>query len=576
MCALALLATPRADAVDTRSLLPPERPWHGRSESLIAAADSPWVTPAERSGFSSTPRYAQTRAWLEALVAASPLLTLETFGRSAQGRELFYVRASQGGDPKPVVLAQAGIHAGEIDGKDAGLMLLRDIAVGGKSTLLDQVDFVFVPILNVDGHEQTGPLIGAALRGPLDAGSNTTPRGINLNRDYTNLETPETRAIVGLLHTLDPALYIDLHVSGGLDMQYDITFTYAGWGTYARSRATADWLQQRYTSVVSQALDAQGHFPTIYPSLIDEDEPRSGLRYAPEGPRYSTGYGDFLGIPTVLVENHRLKPYRQRVLGDYVLLEASLKLVAQDAARIAQAKRRDRGARPDTLMVKWARADAPIGQVQFKGVSYTRGISPVTGKPELVWEGKQQTWTMPIIGYQQTEAVRYPRAWWIQPGNEDILALLDAHGIAYERVAQPAELSLERYRILREAGPRSVQTDRITAHPDAGAARVLSDQPARMLAAAMLEPRSSDSLLADGRFRNASAPDSGLYGPDEVRFAERMLASDTTLREAFEEKLSVDARFRDDRKARLAWIIERSPYAQVRGWRYPVLRELAD
>ncbi|MCF5989672.1 carboxypeptidase, partial [Xanthomonas perforans] len=233
--AIALFAAAQLNAqtIDTSAPLPPVRAWHGASEALIVAPDDPWMTPAERSDFASTPSYAQTRAWLQRLVAASPLLSLEVFGKTSEGRDLLLVRARKGKPGKPVVLAQAGIHGGEIDGKDAGLMLLRDIAQRGKDDLLDEVDFVFVPILNSDGHEQRGPLIGAALRGPQQMGWNTTTRGINLNRDYLNLEAPETRAVVRLLHTLDPALYIDLHVSGGLDHQYDITFTFAGWGTYA-------------------------------------------------------------------------------------------------------------------------------------------------------------------------------------------------------------------------------------------------------------------------------------------------------------------------------------------------------
>lgn len=375
--AIALFAAAQLNAqtIDTSAPLPPVRAWHGASEALIAAPDDPWITPTEHSDFVSTPSYAQTRAWLQRLVAASPLLSLEVFGKTGEGRELLLVRARKGKPGKPVVLAQAGIHGGEIDGKDAGLMLLRDIAQRGKDALLDEVDFVFVPILNSDGHEQRGPLIGAALRGPQQMGWNTTTRGINLNRDYLNLEAPETRAIVTLLHTLDPALYIDLHVSGGLDHQYDITFTFAGWGTYARSRATASWLQQRFTPAVDAALRRQGHQPAIYPSLIDEDAPRSGLRYSPEGPRYSTGYGDFAGIPTVLVENHRLKSYRQRVLGDYVLLEEALRLVGRDAHAIDAAKRADRAARPQELMVAWERLPQPIDHIPFKGVTYTRALS---------------------------------------------------------------------------------------------------------------------------------------------------------------------------------------------------------
>ncbi|WP_425512555.1 M14 family metallopeptidase [Xanthomonas arboricola] len=565
-----------AQSIDTSAPLPPVRAWHGASEALIVTPDDPWSTPAERNDFASTPSYDETRAWLERLVAASPLLSLEVFGKSSEGRDLLLVRAHKGAPGKPVVLAQAGIHAGEIDGKDAGLMLLRDIAQRGKDHLLDQVDLVFVPIFNADGHEQRGPLIGAALRGPQQMGWNTTTRGINLNRDYLTLEAPETRAMVALLHRLDPALYIDLHVSGGLDHQYDITFTFAGWGTYARSRATADWLQQRFTPAVNSALRKQGHAPAIYPSLIDEDEPRSGLRYAPEGPRYSTGYGDFAGIPTVLVENHRLKSYRQRVLGDYVLLEAALRVVARDAGNIDAAKRADRAARPQELMVAWERLQQPIARVPFKGVSYTRALSPVSGRQELRWEGRDETWTMPVIGYRQIQAVRYPLAWWIPPGNDDVVELLKAHGIRYERLQQPRQLQVQQIRVVKDAGTQTPHAGPVEETFAAGSVRVPADQPMRMLAAALLEPQSSDSLLASGRFRNAGSPDSGLYGAELVDFSERVLRSDAALRAAFERKLADDAAFRADGDARLQWIYARSPYAAINGWRYPVRRQLAE
>ncbi|MEM9056600.1 MAG: M14 family zinc carboxypeptidase, partial [Pseudomonadota bacterium] len=126
-------------ATQPKAPLPPPLPWSGASEVLIAEPDDPWLTPAERDGFRLTPGYAETRQWLERLAAASPRLSMHGFGTSAEGRELVYVRASANGADadRPVVLIQAGIHAHEIDGKDAGLMLLRDIALRGKDTLID-------------------------------------------------------------------------------------------------------------------------------------------------------------------------------------------------------------------------------------------------------------------------------------------------------------------------------------------------------------------------------------------------------------------------------------------------------
>ena len=101
--ALALVALPAA--AQQAAPLPPLVPWSGASEKLIAAAGDPWITPTEQSGFADTPGYAATRAWLDRLVASAPgLLSIEGFGTSAEGRELYFVRASKGGAGKPVGL----------------------------------------------------------------------------------------------------------------------------------------------------------------------------------------------------------------------------------------------------------------------------------------------------------------------------------------------------------------------------------------------------------------------------------------------------------------------------------------
>ncbi|WP_307726600.1 M14 family zinc carboxypeptidase, partial [uncultured Massilia sp.] len=160
------LWTGEAGAAAAPEVLFPAPAWHGASEKHIAPPGERWITPAEKSGFVNSPSYTETVAFLASIAAASDLVTLHTFGKSYQGRDLVYALARKPGPPRPVVLVQAGIHAGEIDGKDAGLMLLRDIALRGRADLLDRVDLVFVPILNVDGHEHADLLGRPGQRGP--------------------------------------------------------------------------------------------------------------------------------------------------------------------------------------------------------------------------------------------------------------------------------------------------------------------------------------------------------------------------------------------------------------------------
>jgi murein tripeptide amidase MpaA len=565
--------------------LPPTLPWSGRSERLLVKPTDKWVTPAEAANFETTPRYAEVRAWLERLAAASPLLTLHTFGRTGEGRDLLYVHASKGGPAKPVVLVQAGIHSGEIDGKDAGLMLLRDIARRGKDNLLDRVDLVFVPIYNIDGHEQMTPYNFVHVRGPAEKGRDANARNIDLNRDYGKVDAPETRAMIGLLRRLDPVLYVDCHVSEGFDMQYDVTFTYAGWGKYARHRATADWLENRFGPAVTQALTKAGHTPIKYPSPIDTREPTKGIRYSPEGPRYSTGYGDFTSVPTVLVENHMLKPYRQRVLGTYVLLEAALKIAAADAERIAAAKATDRASRPTELLTRWTPAPQPIGWIeQFKGVAFEMYLSPASGRLEQRWLGRPITFRMPIIGQQPTETVQLPKAWWVPAAQTEVIDRLGLHGITFETLEAPRTLQVDQVRLvepklLQPNEGRVPMTATFVHAPGeqvlpAGSVRVPADQPNGLLAAALLEPESQDSFLAWGFFPEMLAPAPSTDAFVLAALGERLLATDPALKADFEAKLRAEPAFAADADARLAWLYGHAGPGHPYPLRYPIAREL--
>lgn len=572
-------------AAPTPAPLPPTLPWSGRSEALIATPGDPWITPAEASGFATTPRDAEVKAWLARLAAASPLVTVQTFGRTTEGRELIYVRASKGGKDRPVVLVQAGIHAGEIDGKDAGLMLLRDIALRGKSDLLDAVDLVFVPVYNLDGHEQRSAYNFVHVRGPAEKGRDANARNIDLNRDYAKVDAPETRAMIALLRALDPILYVDCHVSEGFDMQYDVTYTYAGWGRYARHRATADWLEQRFGPAVSQALTAAGHLPTIYPSPVDTRQPDKGIRYSPEGPRYSTGYGDFIAVPTVLVENHMLKPYRQRVLGTYVLLEAALKIAARDAPRIAAAKAEDRASRPRDLLTRWTPAARPIGWIErFKGIAFDTYLSPASGRREQRWLGRPVTFRMPIIGQAPTETVRLPRAWWVPAAQTEVLDRLRVHGIVVETIDAPRTLRLDRVRLVdpKVSQPNEGRypiTARFVHEPaetvmPAGSVRVSADQPLGLLAAALLEPESQDSFLSWGFFPEMLAPAPSTDAFVLAALGDRMLATDAALKARFDARLRTEPAFAADPDARLTWLYAQAGPGHPYPLRYPIAREL--
>ncbi len=583
--ATALLAAP---VLSKTAPLPPILPWNGASEKLVAPITDPWITPAEANGFETTPTYAQTRAYVDRLVAASPLLKVERFGYSAQGRELYAVRASKPGRAKPVLLAQAGIHSGEIDGKDAGLMLLRDIALRGKDGLLDRADFLFIPIFNADGHERTSEFNRPNQRGPRAQGWRTTAQNLNLNRDYLKADTPEMKAMIGLLRNVQPTLYLDLHVTDGTDYQYDITFAFPGWGGYyAHSAAIGRWLDQRYRPSVTAALDRAGHIPGMYVAAHDPRQPDKGIDLYADQPRYSTGYADLARIPAVLVETHSLKPYKQRVLGTYVLLEESLRLVGAEDAAIGAAIAADRASRPRTHVLTWKAAPRPLYTItDFKGVAHESYRSPASGGREVRWLGRPVTQAMPVLGQVPDKVVTLPAAWWVPATKPDVIALLRLHGIQFQTLDRQRTLTLDMVRLVDPktrsadeghiplAVTRFVHAARQESFP-AGSVRVPSDQPLGLLAAAMLEPEGSDSLLQWNFFPEILQRTEYIEGYVIAPLAERMLAADPKLRAEFQAKLRADHKFARDPDARLQWFYARTPYYDERFLLYPIGRELA-
>jgi murein tripeptide amidase MpaA len=153
------------------------------SSTLVPLAEAPdWRTPAEISEYRTTPDYAETVAYLDRIAAGTPgQVRIENFGKAGEGRDLKIVIASKDGvfDPaaihasgRAILLVQNSIHAGEMDGKDACLGLLRDLAVTKtQSALLDHVVFIFIPVYNIDGHEQRSLYNRINQNGPELSGS---------------------------------------------------------------------------------------------------------------------------------------------------------------------------------------------------------------------------------------------------------------------------------------------------------------------------------------------------------------------------------------------------------------------
>ncbi len=577
------------------AILPPALKWNGKSQNLIAAKNDPWITPVEQSDFLRTPRYEETMQWLRKLAQAAPELEMISLGKSSEGRDIWMMVASQElaftpaamrATGKPIFLAQAGIHAGEIDGKDAGMMLLRDMTVAGKKRdLLEKANFLFVPIFNVDGHERFSAFTRINQRGPAEAGWRTTARNLNLNRDYSKMDAPEMQALIQALNDWDPDLYFDLHVTDGSDYQYDITFGYIGKHGY--SPAISAWLEEAMSPALNRDLKAMGHVPgpLIFP--VNGRDYQRGIIQWTAGPRFSDAYGNARHLPSVLVENHSLKPYRQRVLGTYVLLEATLRVLAHEGSKLRAAITADRNRHMGEIPLTWqVPPQRPPEMMELLSVESRLLSSKITNGDYVQWTGKPVAQQVPLVRMNEAaSSVRRPNAYWIPPAWTEVIARLAKHGIQLERMNEARDLEVEMYRMHdAKLAPQPFEgrvnvtatpvAERRRQHFPAGSVRISTDQPLGTLAVLLLEPHSPDSFFQWGFFLEILTPVEYVEEYVMQPMAERMLAEDATLKTEFESKAKLDSTLANNPPERLQWLYRRTPFFDEQWRLYPVGREL--
>src|SRR5262245_21145599 len=290
-----------------------------------------WKTRAEKSDYRLTSDYEETMRFCSLLEARSRWIKIVKFGTSGQGRDLDMLVVSKDraftpelarASGKPILLIQNGIHSGEIEGKDASLELLRDMVVLNKhADLLDSMIVLVVPIFSVDAHERRSHYNRINQNGPELMGWRFTPIGLNLNRDYLKVETPEMRALISNVYTMWwPHLLIDDHTTDGADYRHDLTYAYNhGAGVPA---AAARWLAEAVDGRVVRRTKQLGHRTAPYFDFVRGSDPRDGLAAENSTPRFSTGYAPLQCRPSLLVETHMLKPYATRVRATYDLLLA--------------------------------------------------------------------------------------------------------------------------------------------------------------------------------------------------------------------------------------------------------------
>jgi hypothetical protein len=497
--------------------------WSGAAEPL---------TVVERTAFSRTSLYEEVVAHLERVASGSPLVALATLGRSAEGRALPLVILSRErvrtpaelrATGKPAVLVMANIHAGEVEGKEACQILIREVAQGRLANLLEHQVVLVVPIFNADGNDKLGH--NRHDLGPEVAGVRHNGQYLDLNRDYTKLESPEVRALVRLMRDWDPILVVDMHTTNGSYHREPVTYTTGANPNGAAELGELMW-GTLFPEVATRLLERHGWDSVPYGDFVENEHPEKGWESPTVEARYGSNYVALRNRLAILDENYSLADFPTRVLSSYDFLQAILEHTDAHAAELAalvhrlDADTRDRFAE-QPFVVSWRLGR--LMDVTVKG--YEQILVPTTAaeRAESPWLGEHRVkptavgrdYTVPYLALAvPNRTVPLPAGYVVLPGFEEAVSNLLAHGITVERLSTACTLTAERFGLEKvQLGTTLFQGhalvtlsgryEQAEATLPAGSVYVDLHQPLARLVAVLLEPGSTDSLATWGFFNRA-------------------------------------------------------------------------
>jgi len=564
--------------------------------ALVSACGSPrpkpsLVTTAEQTAYVQTGRYDEAVRLCRDFARAYAGVACDEIGRTGGGRPIVAVRIER--KPRlPFIYIQGGVHAGEIEGKDAGFAVLRDL-LDGKLVpgALDVVSVVFVPVINPDGHERFGPNHRPNQRGPEEMGFRTNGSRLNVNRDFIKADTPEARAVLGVLRTRDPVLLVDLHCTDGAKFEHDISINVA---PVAPRTDQLDETANAFRDVVMSRLAELGHLPvSFYPSFVNDEEPLSGFGLGEAPPRFSQFYMAARGRLGLLVETHSWRTYKERTASTYhtlqaVFEQAKTKVPAWRAVA-DEVSRADAALRGSKVTLVWKNGPGKH-EIDFRGYPYEKRPSEISGGTWLWYdETKPQIWKVPLYDELLPAVdIDVPRGGYIVDGGfaKQVAALLDLHGLVHVAIAGEPRLEVDTYRVTKVThqapfeGRTRVALEGAWAREartlERGSVFIPSDQPHARVLLHLFEPSLPDSLAQWGHF-NATFEQKEYMEPyvaEEV--ARAMLAADPSLRTRFDAALAADPELAKSPARRLQWFYKRHPAWDERVNLLPIYRTASD
>ncbi len=488
------------------------------------------ITEAERSNFQKTSDYNDVMAFLFEAQKQSNRIRVIRLTTSYEGRMIPLAVISNEGikSPrelrlidKPAVLIMANIHAGEVEGKEAALMLLRDIVFQKTEKILDHQVILVIPIFNADGNEKFGH--NRRDNGPELAGVRYNGQHLDLNRDYLKLESPEVKALVKLFNEWDPVMFVDLHTTNGSYHREPVTYT-----TLVNPNSDgrlSQYMWERFFPAVAETLKKKYGYDSIpYGNFVDRAKPEKGWRNHAFAARYGNNYAGLRNRFTILVENYANADFKTRVLGCFGFIKSILLYTEKNIREMEEmVKASDLRTQTSYFKKNFALEFKNEKLLELTIKSYLFKIEKI--KPED--RHKYPPW-LKGINAKKTDTLKdykvdyfskavpikskpLPEAYIILPYHDKIIKNLKSHGIIVERIRKPIEAAMENF-IIEEIKPAQriyqghIFID-IKGHYEKKEVSIPQNshlismrQPLARLIPVVLEPESDDSLIRWGFF----------------------------------------------------------------------------
>jgi len=506
------------------------------------------ATRAERTGFCETTSYEEAMAFLDTVrlkAAPNRIMRLTRLGVSSRGRPLIAVtvcarssRTAADCDQlmaaprrRPVVLLQANIHAGEVEGKEAVLALLRTVVTDAKPNLLDSLTLIVIPMYNADGNEALGPQSRnrTAQLGPAVIGERANGAGLDLNRDYIKAEAPETRAMLPMLTNGSVDVFVDLHTTNGSYHGYTLTWSPSLHPGAPLAAFTGDTLLTGIRRRLEQRgvkTYAYGNFSDSYAREVTLDAKKEGWFTYDSRPRFGSNYFGLTGGVSVLSEAYSHDPFGVRVRSTDAFIRQLLGTIGADPTILARvtATRRAlasgiaaRGLVLETQLTTSPRQDDVL--VEALEADPDSLLAEPGVPPGLRRTGRIAPQRLAVRDrFDPTRVTTVPPGGWlVEAADTALLTLLARHGVEVRaRVPGSAALSVERFYLDSvQRSPRAFQGHRevrlfghwvaLRMKPSPDWRWVPAAQRQLLVAAQLLEPQSNDGAttwnLFDERLR---------------------------------------------------------------------------